>query len=147
MVPYELNQLTTPIIFFFIALISRGIFSFLETSITALRLFKLKELSRTTNKYTTLFQTLEKNPHRVLITILIANSLTDVTTAALATNIMETFFAHVGLSSGLGFTLGIAVASIGIIIFGEILPKSFAKGRGEQIFRSMLWFINFLFYA
>jgi len=145
--PHLISQLTNPTIVFFIALFIRAIFSFLETSITALRLFKLKELARTTNRYTMLFQTLEKSPHRVLITILIANSVADVTTAALATHIMETIFTHIGFSSGLGFIFGIAVASIGIIIFGEILPKSFAKGRGEQIFKAMLWLTNALFYA
>lgn len=147
MEPYQLSQLTTPTILFFIALIIRSVFSFLETSITTLRLFKLKELARTTGRYTTLFQTLEKTPHRVLITILIANSFADVTTAALATYIMEKISAHFGFSSGVGFTLGIAVASVGIIVFGEILPKSFAKNRGESTFRSMLWLINFVFYA
>ena len=147
MEPYSLNQLITPTILFFIALFIRGIFSFLETSVTALRLFKLKELARLADRYATLLQTLEKNPHRVLITILIANSLADVTTAALAIHIMENLFAHLGFSSGLGFTFGIAVASVCIIIFGEILPKSFAKGRGERAFRSMLWLINLVFYA
>lgn len=147
MEPYQIHQLTTPITFFFIALALRSIFSFLETSITALRLFKLKELARTTDRYAMLLQTLEKTPHRVLITILIANSFVDVTTAALATNITEAIFIHAGFSSGLGFTFGIAVASIAIIIFGEILPKSFAKGLGEQTFSSMLWLINLLFYA
>ncbi len=145
--PHLISQLTNPTIVFFIALSIRAIFSFLETSITALRLFKLKELARTTNRYTILFQTLEKSPHRVLITILIANSVADVTTAALATNIMETIFTHIGFSSGLGFIFGIVVASIGIIIFGEILPKSFAKDHGEQIFKAMLWLINALFHA
>ena len=38
-------QLMIPIICFFIALTIRALFAFLETSITALRLFKLKELA------------------------------------------------------------------------------------------------------
>ncbi len=145
MEPPTLDKLTVPTIFFFIALIARAIFSFLETSITALRLFKLKELAETT-RYKTLLQTLEKSPHRVLITILIANSFADVTTAALATQIAESVFAHFNLSSSLGFTFGIATASIAIVIFGEILPKNFAKGHGERIFKSLLWLINGIFY-
>jgi len=146
MEPVDLNQLVTPIIFFFISLIARAIFSFLETSITALRLFKLKELAQKTKYYKTLLQTLEKSPHRVLITILIANSFADVTTAALAAHIAETVFSHFNLSGKLGFTFGIAVASIAIVIFGEILPKNFAKGYGERIFKSLLWLINAIFY-
>lgn len=137
----------TSIIIFCCALTARALFSFLETSITALRLFKLKEIAASTNRYGALFQALEKNPHRVLISILIANSLADVTTAALATQIMEEFFESINLSGGLGFFLGIAIATAAILIFGEIIPKNLAKGKGESFFRSTLWLTNILFYT
>jgi len=139
------SSLHISIIVFFVALIARAIFSFLETSITALRLFKLKELAATTNQYQALFDALEKTPHRVLITILIADSLADVTTAALATHIMETLFARLHLSSSLGFSLGIGVASLAILIFGEIIPKNIAKIFGDRLFKSTLWLTNILF--
>lgn len=140
------QSLTFPLIFFFIALSARALFSFLETSLTALRLFKLRELAKTYERYEALFESLEKNPHRVLITILICNSLADVTTAALATQIMEVVFKRFDLSSGLGFSAGIALATIAILIFGEIIPKNLAKGRSEQLFRSTLWLVNGIFY-
>lgn len=142
-----LSTLKMPIIFFFVSLTARAIFSFLETSVTALRLFKLKELAQSTEHYEALFQALEQSPHRVLITILIANAIADVTTAALATHITETFFQHIGLSGSLGFSLGIAIASMAIIVFGEIIPKNLAKGKGERLFKSMLWLTNLLYYA
>lgn len=140
------TSLTLPIVFFFIALSLRALFSFLETSVTALRLFKLKELAKSYGRYEFLFESLEKSPHRVLITILICNSLADVTTAALATNIMETIFKRFNLSGGLGFSMGIALATIAILIFGEIIPKNLAKGRSEKLFKSTLWLVNIIFY-
>lgn len=142
-----LQKLTTPVTVFCIALLSRAIFSFLETSITALRLFKLKELARSHKRYEALFHALEKNTHRVLVTILIANSLADVTTAALATHIAEIVFSGFGISGGLAFSIGIGFASIMIILFGEILPKNLAKVHGEHLFTKMLWLINIIFYA
>jgi len=142
-----LTSLRTPVILFFVALSLRAIFSFLETTITALRLFKLKELAQTTGHYEALFQALEQSPHRVLITILIANSLTDVTCAALATHISETVFSYLNFSSGFGFSIGIAFASVAIIVFGEIIPKNLAKGSGERLFKSMLWLTNLVYYA
>lgn len=145
--PVPLSTLKTPAIAFCIGLCARAVFSFLETSITALRLFKLKELAASTTQYRKLFSSLEKSPHRVLITILIANSLADVTTAALATNIMETVFAHLHLSGSLGFSLGIAIATIAILVFGEIIPKNVAKGRGEKLFKSTLWLTNILYFT
>ncbi|TET33488.1 DUF21 domain-containing protein [Candidatus Dependentiae bacterium] len=83
MVPL-LAQLNVLIVLFFLALFVRAIFAFIETSITALRLFKLKELAKEMgSRYEALFQCLEKNPHRVLITTLIVSSFADVTCAAL----------------------------------------------------------------
>jgi CBS domain containing-hemolysin-like protein len=122
-------------------------FASLETSITALRLFTLKELAQSTSRYQVLLQALEKNPHRILITTLIASSVADVTTATLATHITESIFSHLNFSSGISFSLGIGVASIAIILFGEILPKKFAKGHSDRIFKSMLWLINILYYV
>jgi putative hemolysin len=146
MEPAALSSLYTSLIVFFVGLSARALFSFLETSITALRLFKLKELAASNSSYRALFTTLEKNPHRVLITILIANSLADVTTAAIATHIMETLFAHLNLSGNLGFSLGIGIATLAILIFGEIIPKNIAKGHGERLLPSTLWFANIVFY-
>lgn len=146
MSPSLMSSLAIPIVCFFITLTARAVFSFLETSITALRLFKLKELATNNSRYASLFKSLEQYPHRVLITIVIANNLADVTTAALATIIMETIFHHFHLSSGLGFSIGIGIATLAILIFGEIIPKNIAKGRSERLFRSTLWLTNILFY-
>jgi len=130
------------ILSFVLSLLACAIFSFIETSVTALRLFKLKELSEKTKKYKSLFEALEKKPQNILITILIANCLANVTASALSTNIMERIFARFHLPAGLGFSAGIAVATVAILVFGEIIPKNLAKSRGERIFKSMLWLTN-----
>lgn len=140
------HLLYTEMIGFFLSLLACSLFSFLETSITALRLFKLKELASTTPRYQSLFNSLEENPHQVLITILIASSIANVTAAALITNIMENIFARLQLSSGLGFSLGIGIATTTILIFGEVIPKNVAKVHGEKLFKSTLWITNVVFY-
>ena len=143
-----LTQLYPSLILFFISLFVRAVFAFIETSITALRLFKLKELAKVVGKrYEALFQDLEKNPHRVLITTLIVSSFSDVLCAALATNITETIFKHFHLSSSLGFSFGVGIAAIMIILFGEILPKNLARSRGEQFFPSVIWIVYIFYYV
>jgi Hemolysins and related proteins containing CBS domains len=140
------SSLLIPTIAFVISLILCALFSFLETSITALRLFTLKEIARKSNpRYKYFFQTLENAPQRVLGTILIANSLANVTSAALITNVMENLFARIHLSSGLGFSIGIGVATTAILIFGEILPKNIAKTYSDRYFKSTLWISNITF--
>lgn len=144
-IPHSLISMPQ-IIGFILSLAICALFSFLETSITALRLFKLKELAQSTSKYKVLFQTLEKNPHRILITILIVSSLANATSAALVTQFMETLFARLNLSQGLGFSIGIFVATSAILIFGEIIPKHIGKYHGEGMLRSTLWITNMMFY-
>lgn len=142
----ENNSLYSSIFLFFIAVGIRAIFSFLETSITALRLFKLKELAQSTQKYRPLFQALEDDPHRVLITILIANNLTEVTAAMLGAHITDTLANLLNFSSGLSTVFGILLITMVILIFGEIIPKNIAKVRGEKLFSSTLWLTNIMFY-
>ena len=140
------SSLLLPTIAFLISLVLCALFSFLETSITALRLFKLKEIAQKSNpRYKYFFQTLETAPQRVLGTILIANSLANVTSAALITNVMENLFARIHWSSGLGFSIGIGIATTAILIFGEILPKNIAKTNSDRYFKSSLWISNFTF--
>lgn len=131
---------------FFIALFLRGLFAFLETVITALRVFKLKEVASSVTGYQKLLDTLEHDPNRVLVSILIASSLAEVSAASIGTFVVEQFFAHFNWSAGLGFSIGIALTSACIVVLGEIIPKNIAKRCGEPWFRSLLWLINGLYY-
>ena len=140
------SSLTVQVLFFFLCLFCRSIFSFLETSIASLRLFKLKEMAASASaQYNTLFQNLEKHPQRVLITILIASNLSDVILSAISTRITQTIFSRLHFSDGLGFWAGIVMATVMILLFGEIIPKNLARSRGEKLFRSMLWITNIIF--
>lgn len=127
------------LILFVVCLFFAALFAFLETAFTALRLFKLKELAASVAKYKTLFESWEKNPQRILITILIANNFAHVVTSVLVSHLMQRFLGPLGLA------VGVAVATIAILIFGEIIPKSFAKSHHEKLFASCLWLINLLF--
>lgn len=132
-------SLVGQIIVFLITLSFAALFAFLETAFTALRLFKLRELQVTVSKYKTLFAAWESNPQRILITILIANNFAHVLASVVISEIMQRHLGNVGLAIGVG------IATITILIFGEIIPKSFAKTHHELLFESFLWLINILF--
>ena len=136
----------TEIIGFIISLLSCSLFSFLETSVTAVRLFKLEEVRNSTKQYNRLLRVLEKKPHEVLSSILIANSVVNVTAAALITDITEKVFTALSFCRGLGFSCGIALGSFLILLFGEILPKNIAKTYGNRFFKSSLWITNITFH-
>lgn len=128
------------LLLFLLCMFFAALFAFLETAFTALRLFKLKELKASVSKYKTLFESWEKNPQRILITILIANNFAHVLTSVLISNVMQQFLGTIGLA------IGVAVATVAILVFGEIIPKSFAKTHHEKLFKSFLWLINGLFH-
>jgi putative hemolysin len=128
------------IILFFITLFFAGLFAFLETAFTALRLFKIKELKLRVAKYKTLFSHWESNPQRILITILIANNFAHVLCSVLIAQIMRRLLGNIGV------VIGVPIATITILIFGEIIPKSVAKTHNERVFKASLWLINLLFH-
>ncbi|MBI2353252.1 HlyC/CorC family transporter [Candidatus Dependentiae bacterium] len=118
-----------------------ALFSFLETSITAIRLFKIKELEKSTTKHKSFLMMLERKPQYVLITILIATNMACITTAILLQNIIETFFADLHIPQGIAFTVGIALGTIVVSLIGEIIPKSVAQAKCGMI-ASWLWLAN-----
>ena len=139
------HALSTNLILFLLSLITCALFSFLETSVTALRLFKLKELELSTPKYKSLFEAFDKNPQQILISILIATDLASVTCAVVSQNLTESLFEQIQMPESLTFVLGILITTIIVSIFGEIIPKSIAKSMGAKNFTSTLWIVN-IFY-
>jgi len=140
------QALSTNIILFLLSLITCAVFSFLETSITAIRLFKLKELELASPKYKMLFEAFDKHPQQILISILIATDLASVTCAVVSQNLTEALFEHIKMPESLTFVLGILITTIIVSIFGEIIPKSIAKSMGAKTFTSTLWVVN-IFYT
>lgn len=122
-----------------------ALLAFTETSITAIRLFKVKELERANSKYKNFLHTLEVNPQYVLMTVLIATNMLCITTAVLLQNIIENVFADFNLPQGLGFTLGIMMGTIVVSLIGEIIPKSIAQALDNPL-ASYLWLANTMFY-
>ncbi len=139
------QSLSINIILFLCSLIICALFSFLETSVTALRLFKLKELELATPKYKNLFTAFNKHPQEILISILIATDLASVTCAVVSQNLTETLFEQIQMPESLMFICGILITTIIVSIFGEIIPKSIAKSMGAKTFTSTLWIVN-IFY-
>jgi putative hemolysin len=133
-----MTLLAFEIIVFIISITAAALFAFLETSFTALRLFKLKELSKGVSKYKYLFDSWEKNPQRILITILIGNNFAHVLASVVIAEIMQHFLGNIGLA------IGAACATLLILIFGDILPKSLAKTHHEKLFIATLWIVSIL---
>lgn len=134
------------VILFSVSLILCALFSFLETSITAIRLYKLQELAQsTTGRYTELFQSLEQNQSRVLTTILVANSFVNVIAANAGKELADQLF--VGIPEWAAWVLSLLFITVMILIVGEVVPKNIARAVGERFFKYTLWITNIACYA
>ncbi|HLB94531.1 MAG TPA: hemolysin family protein [Candidatus Babeliales bacterium] len=129
-----------------ISLIICAVFAFLETCITALRPYKIRELSGAMPKYSAILKVLEHHPQHLIILTLIVSSLVNSVSAALITDLIELLFKSFMWSAKLGFAIGIFIATAAILIFGEIIPKNIAKTHGEYYISGALGIIHQSYY-
>ncbi|MFA5420815.1 MAG: hemolysin family protein [Patescibacteria group bacterium] len=83
-----------------------------------------------------LVKKLKAEPRSLLITILIGNNVVNIGAASLATVVFARYFdsAVIGLTTG--------IMTVVVLIFGEIVPKSFASSNAEILSRIFAPIIN-----
>lgn len=129
--------MTDFIIFTFLIVLS-AFFSSSETAFFSLSDAKAKILGTKEGKSGQKVLLLKRDQHKLLITILIGNNIVNLFTASYATVVATNYFG----SAALGVATGIT--TIGILIFGEIIPKSFAVAKKEKIVLIAVWPLSFL---
>lgn len=110
----------------FLILLS-GFFSGVETALMSVGLVKVKALLKQNKKGSAALSRIKSNPRRLIITILIGNNLVNIGAASLAT----VFFMDLFGSAGAGIATG--VMTFLVLVFGEIVPKTFANANAEKI--------------
>jgi gliding motility-associated protein GldE len=115
------------LVFLGILLVLSGFFSGSETALISLNKYRLKRLTSEGYKNALVLERLLKHPNKMLAAILIGNNLVNVAIAAIITSLAIEAFG----STGLGIATG--VATLLILIFGEIVPKSFATKNAEKL--------------
>jgi len=101
-------------------IILSGIFSGSETALVSISKSKVTELVADKRPNSRVLEKLKRDPHKLLITVLIGNNVVNIGASAYA----AILFTEVFGSSGVGIATGIMTFLI--LIFGEIMPKAFA---------------------
>jgi len=116
-----------------------GFFSGAETAFFSLRQGEIIRMKEQKKKHAEKIALLRDNPDRLLTTILVGNNLVNILAAALATDVaIKVFDSHaIGIATGL--------LTITVLIFGEILPKSFAYTYNQGFARVASVPITFLY--
>lgn len=119
-------------------LILSALFSALEVSFLSLSKSKLKSLEDMGMKGIKRYLEFKEQPEEFLQAILVGNNLVNVLAAVLATVIFSE-----ALVKG-GATVAAVSVSLVIILFGEIIPKTFGSYRGERVLMSLNWFTTLI---
>ena len=113
-------------------------FSSGETAFLSVNKLKIKYLREKKNKKAARVEKILKDKQKFLTTSLIGNSLVNILISVLLTALM------VELVGAKGLSIAVTAATIAILIFGEILPKSIALVFSEPIALRFSGFILFL---
>ena len=113
-----------------VCLLGSGFFSASETALTSLPVTRLEALRGSSGRLTRAGLDRWANaPQQLLITILVGNNLVNVLASALATAIAYR------LSERGSLALVVGIMTLGILVFGEITPKTLAQRHAEWISR------------
>lgn len=112
-----------------VLLLLSGFFSSAETALFSISQTRARHLAKEKDRAYQLIKRMKDDPHRLLTTILIGNNVVNVAASAIATALTISFFANyaVGLATG--------VMTFLILVFGEVIPKSFATRNNILIAR------------
>jgi putative hemolysin len=104
-----------------------SVFSGSETALFSLKPYQVRKLQRRPSKGSIMVGTLLKDPYHLLVTVLIGNTLVNVAAASIGTSVVSRFFEQgvVGIS--------VAVMTVLILIFGEIVPKTIAVSHPLKV--------------
>lgn len=123
--------MTSDLLFFGVTLLllimASGFFSGAETGLTAVSRAQLHSLANSGNRSAAVARDLLKRKDRLISTILLGNNLVNILGTALATKTALELFGNDGVAIATVFMTVI------ILIFAEIMPKTFAINHAEQV--------------
>ena len=137
------NELYPYLVILFVLLCGSAFYSASETALSTVNKIRIKHLARNGNKPAAGILKLLEHFDEVLSTILVGNNIVNTGTASIATLLCIKL---IGDESGV--SIATAIATVVILIVGEISPKSLAKEYPEQFLLAayrLLWWNTKLF--
>lgn len=103
-------------------------FSAVETALNSINRIRLKHRAEDGDKRAAQVLAQAEDYDRTLSTILVGNNVVNLSMSSLATVVFTQI-----LGANLGPTVSTVVITVLVLIFGEILPKSYAKANAEKV--------------
>lgn len=109
-----------------VLLVMSALFSSMETAFSSVNKIRLKHEASNGNKKAERALNIAENFDKALTSILVGNNIVNILSSSLGTVIFTKFFGTAGVA------ISTAVMTVLVLIFGEIIPKSFAKQNAEK---------------
>ena len=113
-------------------------FSASETSFSCMNKIRIKSSASDGNKNAQLALKVAEDYDRMLTTILIGNNIVNIASASIGTIIFTDLFGAAGVG------ISTLVLTLVVLIFGEILPKTYAKENSDRIAMRFAGILHFL---
>jgi len=110
-----------------ILILASAFFSGSETALTAASRARMHALEQDGNRKASLVNRLLAQPERIIGTVLLGNNLVNILASSLATSLLIRLFGSVGV------VYATVVMTIIIVIFSEVLPKTYAIAYPDRI--------------
>jgi len=118
---------------FIVLFLLSGFFSGTEIALMSLPSHKVESLLKQKLFGSKALSHIKSNTDKLLITILVGNNLVNVYTAALATQLSISFAKTSGIEESLAIGMATGLITFLILVFWEIVPKSFATKNAQSI--------------
>ncbi len=128
--------LTIQIIIFILCLVVSAFISGSETALTSMSKLRVKRLFREGDETYIRLESWLHDPNRYLTTILAANNFANILASVLATNISKFILENVfqtSHSTALASALAVGATTFLLLIFGEIIPKTYCKEHAVRV--------------
>ena len=109
-----------------VLLVMSALFSSMETAFSSVNKIRLKHEASNGNKKAERALNIAENFDKALTSILVGNNIVNILSSSLGTVIFTETFGTAGVA------ISTAVMTVLVLIFGEIIPKSFAKQNAEK---------------
>ena len=121
------------IISFVILILLSMFFSGSETALTSIPQHKVDTFAKQHKRWAKYLKYCKKENDKVLMAILIWNNIVNIGSASLATAISISIAAWVNFNQWFVVWIATAIVTILILIFGEIVPKTYAQQNSETL--------------
>lgn len=128
------------ILFLFISLCLSAFFSGAEAALLSLPHEKAKQISEEHGLDSSAVKYWLERPNDILTTILVGNNFVNIFIASVSTSIAQRFFTNDAIAISVG------ISTVVILLFGEIAPKTFGRGKSEKVAPFCLMILIVVYY-